>query len=100
MMDKVQKPRNSLLFTIVTTLQKLLELFQFSAVTNTLVAIVSESRTLNDSKRCLLYRPTDGYNRPSGQEKSGPHVKAGSNTSTVALRVVGAAKREVSNLKL
>jgi hypothetical protein len=34
-----------------------------------LAAVVSENRKLMDSTRCLLDRPTDGYIRPSGQEK-------------------------------
>jgi hypothetical protein len=41
----------------------------FSAVTNMLAAVVSESRKLKYSTRCLLDRPTNGYNRPRGQEK-------------------------------
>jgi hypothetical protein len=57
-----------------------------SAVTNTLAAVVSASRKLKDSTRCLLDRPTDGYNRPIGQEKlADSRVEAGSNTSTIAL---------------
>jgi hypothetical protein len=34
-----------------------------------LAAVVSENRKLKDSTRCLLNRPTDGYNRLSRQEK-------------------------------
>jgi hypothetical protein len=40
-----------------------------SAVTNTLAAVVWENRKQKVSRRCLLDRKTDGYTRPSGQEK-------------------------------
>jgi hypothetical protein len=30
----------------------------------------SENKKLKGSTRCLLDRPADGYNRPSGQETS------------------------------
>jgi hypothetical protein len=40
-----------------------------SAETNTLTTAASETVKLKDSTRCLLDRPTDGYNRPSGRRK-------------------------------
>jgi hypothetical protein len=42
-----------------------------SAETNTLTTAASETVKLKDSTRCLLDRPTDDYNRPSGQENLG-----------------------------
>jgi hypothetical protein len=64
------------------------------AVTNTLAAVVSENRKLKDSTRCLLDRLTDSYNRPSRATARISRVEAGSNTSTVALRVVGDVESE------
>jgi hypothetical protein len=40
-----------------------------SSETNTLTTAASETVKLKDSTRYLLERPTDGYNRPSGQKK-------------------------------
>jgi hypothetical protein len=38
-------------------------------------AFISENGILKHSTRCLLDHPTDGYNRPSGQEKKAEQVE-------------------------
>jgi hypothetical protein len=69
-----------------------------SVETNTLTTAASETVKLKDSARCLLDCLADGYyrqkrnredhNRSELAERQS-HVEAGSNTSTVALKVIG-----------
>jgi hypothetical protein len=46
----------------------------------------------NTWRRCLLDRPAVGYKTPNGQDQL-ISVEAESNTSTIALRVVGGDKK-------
>jgi hypothetical protein len=60
-----------------------------SAIMNTLVIGASENKKLKGSTCCLLDRPADIYNRLSRHCL----LEAGSNTSTVTLRVVGGEEK-------
>jgi hypothetical protein len=48
----------------------------------------------NPWRQCLLYSQTDRYNQSRTQvELKQSHVEAGSNTSTIALRVIGGEEK-------